>query len=409
MNAFTRAVSCAVFLGLLCCCDKGNVNGPDDDPLPNPGPDPVPATITISHFPDIVSPETEMTFSISGLPDSVSLDSLSVRWDWSSDGAWDTDSLVLDDIDHAYPDHGTYIVSASIRNTQGSELTVLDTVHVVELLTITQNSGGFLWGNVDWAPDGTNRIAFDMSGQNINIFIAGYPGGTPEQVTFNPAPDTLEGHQFAQWSPDGKKLLFQASGTHLGYITQVRQLDLETRTVTTIFEMQSPGINTLWSQDGQSILYAENKSLKLFSFADSSVTDLTSGVTVWGYCFSPASDRIAYFLMNEKNTTLRIMDVQTQTDIKTFDITGAGAGSKLDWSPDGNWICLGFVCDEVTDERTLHVLNYHSGNIYSIRLCQLSECWYPTWSSDSSILAFEAKEGDNPLEIWGITFPQDIE
>ncbi|MCK4715624.1 MAG: PD40 domain-containing protein, partial [Candidatus Marinimicrobia bacterium] len=220
------------------------------------------------------------------------------------------------------------------------------------------------------------------------IWSVEYPGGTLTQITTHTSSDGF--HQFPEWSPDGNKI---AIGT--GY------LDIFNLSTNTIVHTGIIGDFPRWSPDGKWIMMYHEKT-NLYDVEGDSLI-LISNKT-YKSCWSPDGQYLALYeklAYPEVSDKLEIMDFSSRSIIKEFTVSDIGF--KIDWSPDGKWIMLGFD----TNDHLL-ILNYETGKIYTGILDGLDSKWYPTWSSDGTLIAFEAElvGSDRKLEIWAVTAPE---
>jgi len=347
----------------------------------------------ITCYPDFGTKYTEFKFSISILSDTDTLENtenFQVRWDFDGDGTYDTDWIDSFSITHRFNTPGTYETEVTLKDSLGDLNESSIHVYIQEMIQITTNESGTFQGNIDWCPDGSNRIAFDWNRAEDTgwhtIWSVEYPGGTLTQITTHTSSDAF--HQFPEWSPDGNKIAIRT-----GY------LDIFNLSTNTMVHKGIIGDFPRWSPDGQWIIIAHESTI-LYNVSEDTVSTLLSDGT-YQICWNPNGSQIAYYLRDITPNILRIMDFDSRNDINEFTIPTPG--SKIDWSPNGKWIMLGFD----TDDHLL-ILNYETGKIYTGILDGLDSKWYPTWSSDGTLIAFEAElaGGDRKNEIWAVTAPE---
>lgn len=394
----SKSVPIVVAASLLLSCQDGP-NSPNNDL--NPGWEPV-----VAVFPDIGTILTEFTFTAFAILDSdtVSTDGgYQARWDFDHDGVYDTDWQDSLTAKHTFDGLGKHVVQVALRDSASLEHDTTSRAYVLQLNQITRNESRYsAQGNLDWSRDGTNRIAFDwrgLEGGEHQIWMVAYPGGDPVQLTFDQEPDSYNWHQFPEWSPDGKKIV---SSSDKG----IASLDLASGDESVLIDGNfSYPLNC--SPDGRWLMFAGNQlnQIDIYDFENRSYEEFVSSFGDLRFCFSPNGDRVA-ISNGYEDATLSIIDFATRNLIKEYSLPYCG--SRLDWSPDGHWISLGFAHAPST---TLFILHYESGHIYTAQFGGYRMLWYPSWSADGSLLAFEAKEidGGRYSEIWTITFPQDLE
>lgn len=106
--------------------------------------------------------ETTFTFDASGCNDAEDdLSQLQVRWDWESDGTWDTDYTIEKTTTHQYTSAGDYEITLEVMNSGDSTVTVTKTVSVtgggfddIEYGKVTDHEGNeyktVVIGNQEW-------------------------------------------------------------------------------------------------------------------------------------------------------------------------------------------------------------------------------------------------------------------
>lgn len=369
-----------IFLGIDC----------DDKKEKNPEPE-----IIISVFPDIGTTETEFVFTVEYLiidGDTVKdFSSYQVRWDLDNDGIWESDWLDTLSISTSYSTYGKHVIKTELHDLDEIIYTATYRAFVQELLQITENASTSSQMNPDWCPDGTNRIAFEWRpdpGEH-RIYIVQYPNGIPEPVTTEPA-------HFAEWSPDGQHILFERNdGFWIVNLDNMIEIEI-------IPKEDHPWDFVRWSPDGNWMLFNgkmdTDLSLIAYNFIDYTYISI-SDQQYDHFCWSPTGDRIAY---THNMDFLNISSFPDWESIKEYPI--AHKGTKYDWSPDGEWISLGFFQGEI-----LFLINVNNGRILTLKPDGIDYLWYSGWSSDGSLIAFEGKhENESHLSIWAITFPDDI-
>jgi Tol biopolymer transport system component len=379
------------FIALSAC--HRNINEPT---FSQPG-------LILSAFPDIGTQHTAFVFSVLALNeygDSLEVnESYKFRWDWQNDGSFDTEWLDVSTATHRYSEPGKKVVKLQVKEKSGATYTLMDTIFVRKLLQITENTTGSIQGNIDWSRDGSNRIVFEWRPTTFEhqIYIVKYPGGTPQLVTFDiDSISSFYGQHFPEWSPDGKQIAFECQ-------SRVVILDLETREYRPL--IQQIRIPMAWSPDGKYIL-GRNDFLYCFETATGQETVIRENAM--SFCWSPDGSMIAFTTGGETPSwnvnRLHFLDFSTKKIIKEIPIPGAGF--KLDWSPKGKLISLGFI----PGSNILMIIDYETGRLYHILTDGWEYPWYPSWSEDGTLLAFEATETGSGRkgEIWAIEVPEEI-
>ena len=369
-----------VFLGFAC----------DDKKEKNPEPE-----IIISVLPDIGTTETVFEFTVENIiidDDTIKdYSTFQVRWDLDNDGIWETGWLDTFSIFNSYNAQGKQVIRTELLDQNEIIYTATYGVFVREIIQITENTSTSSQMNPDWCPDGSNRIAFEWRPESDEhrIYVIQYPNGTPEPVTSEPA-------HFSEWSPDGEFILFERNrGQWVVNIVTGTEEELIAQEYHVVSKPR-------WSPDGSRIVFKgvcnDEESICVYDVNDSSYSSLIADNNYRYFCWSPANDLIAA----SGGTNLDIYNSYSGSLLSSFSLLNIG--SKIDWSPDGNWISLGFFQGEI-----LYLINVNNGRILTLKPDGIEYPWYAGWSSDGSSIAFEGKhENASQLTIWAITFPDDI-
>ncbi|HTM25459.1 MAG TPA: hypothetical protein VL225_09725 [Vicinamibacterales bacterium] len=107
--------------------------------------------------------------------------------------------------------------------------------------------------------------------------------------------------------------------------------------------------------------------------------------------WSPAGDRIAYFVRKEKRKDLVLQNVLTRKIEKRFPIKSVDMPESPDISPDGKWIAFAGLQNAVGD---VFLLNLETGEIKNLTNDPFGD-YGPTWAPDGKSIVYLARVSGN--------------
>lgn len=354
-------------------------------------------------FPDLGTMGTKFVFNVETLyikNDTIQkLDRYKFRWDFNDDKKFDTEWLDISMTKHVFSTMGRHLVIVEVK-TPGLDI-FSDTciVYVQPLIKITENTTGEDQGSVDWAIDGSNRIAYDSppdsiyDGQSCNhvIWTVEYPDGKPKQVSMNCA-------YFPEWSPDGKYLLFRRN-------QEIWIVDLITNEERVL--LTQPGIIPFipsWSHNNLKLAFTTLNSISIYRLNSGGIAMIPTTDTYNLISWSPDDHLVAVATRNEELSVIDIIDIKDEKTAMSYLLGFNYSGGKLDWSLDGKWLSIGFA----DKSSTIYIIELDTGRFKQIKIIGLEETWYASWSYDSRLLVFEGKAPGENTSIWAIEIPEDF-
>lgn len=229
------------------------------------------------------------------------------------------------------------------------------------------------------SPDGRSVVFTRAEGgrgegrRSSDLWVRSLQDGREVQVT-----DGIDGIGGASWSPDGMRLAFSAGGR-------------------TIRHDETPPYS------GSKIIFTINErvpgTLYVVSASGGTPTEIKEAGGFGGGRWLDATHLLAERRSGFKTREIRSIDVTTgasrtlytETDPKFLSMPGQAQGSAQA-SPDGKWIA--FLSDKDGWDH-LYVMPAAGGDAVQITRGHF-EAWRPSWSPDSTRVAFDANDGANP-------------
>jgi WD40 repeat protein len=242
-----------------------------------------------------------------------------------------------------------------------------------------------------WSPTARERVAFSWQRR-----LWCYQVWNDSLVDAGPNVDSLsfEACLYPDWSGNGTTLSFvNSAGLHT--------LNVVTQQVETLVSAAEGGNTPMqcWSPNGNQLLFLD-QGLMILDYVDRTVEEFAAtgwnDATIKRFCWSPQGYYLAVGLSGGgSGDVLEIRHVSTKDLVRSHAVPSSR--DKIEWSPDGEWISLGF-----SDSSAFALLNAVSGEVINGRLDGFTGCGWPTWSRSGDRLAFHAVgPGRGSLqEIW---------
>ena len=259
--------------------------------------------------------------------------------------------------------------------------------------------------NPAWSPDGT-RLAFDAGWAGARrLWVSDSGGRNPQQVTADSAESVV--HASARWSPDGTRLVFRRI---LKTRSDIRVVDIATKTTTVITDDNVPDLDPAWSPSGRFIYFSSSRGGGLNIWRVPTSTDgsaagpaqqLTTGAGPdLELAVAPDGKRLAFAVLGINSDVWRLpVDPVTgrQGGEPSVVVGTTRVESRASWSRDGRSIA--FNSDRQGD-MNLWVRRLLDGVERQVTTGPGGD-YQPDWSPDGSTLVFfSSRSGNN--EIWTV-------
>jgi len=214
-------------------------------------------------------------------------------------------------------------------------------------------------GGASWSPSGDRIVYVSMTDLGLDGIAVVNADGTDQHMLYSfPGPDLPANVVWAQWSPDGARILFQMGSLGGDGIPTDNHLYL-------LENLEDPGGATLrqlttddayaedtpqWSPDGRHVVVARSlRGTIIWDAADIWVIDAETGIArrltdspdvgkcANGWC---PYDGYLYFLDNASLVEKRILPDGTgeETVVSCLSVGLSTIGDRLSWIPTGVWI-----------------------------------------------------------------------
>jgi Tol biopolymer transport system component len=186
-----------------------------------------------------------------------------------------------------------------------------------------------------WSPDGYRIAYFD--GRRLRIVNGDGTGDHPQPgavAHLAPAWRPTSGHDHTL----AYVLAFNAHGRR-----QVRLVVSNIDTHQLDSERSLPAVPSmlLWSTDGQRLVAVTLHALSIFDHNGKPIAMIQLPRRPAGAVFAPRGQRLAIILAGSRETTI-IYNINHPAQAGQQVFAGSGRFSGIAWSPDGNWLLLGW-------------------------------------------------------------------
>lgn len=309
-----------------------------------------------------------------------------------TDGSdWEIRTIRLDGTgDHRIADGSRALWSpdgrrlAVIRRTEGSVLSL--TVIAADgsgVILLTRNTDG----NASWSPDGRG-VAFVENFRDV--FFVRADGSGRRRVTHEPIGSRVEE---AQWSPDGKRILYQA--THALNDEELYVVASDGGVVRRLTRNGIGDFDPAWSPDGSEIAFVrqrrDDSRIIVTDDAGRDARVLMVGGANSSPSWSPDGSELVFARGSPDDESSRLYAVGREGS----RLTSLGSGSDPAWSPDGKRIAFinggaMWLMRRDGSHRRLFLRPRAAATALEVEADAIESFSAPAWSPDGKSLAFAA-------------------
>lgn len=230
-----------------------------------------------------------------------------------------------------------------------------------------------------WSPDGSMVVYTVRTSTAVSLWI--YETETTESY---PIVEGIDGDFTTSWSPDSKKIAFDAYESETSQRMQIWIKNLDTGELS-MFTNNSGSSVPSWSNDGSRIAFPSNNSIQIKNVNTGISTTIpnTTGASCphWKYDDS----QIVFTIGPESVNDIYIinLDGTGRTKLTNF----SGRDDRPQWSPDGRSVVY-----EVFDSTPkIYIYSVESGN--SHLLIDENSSGFPCWSPNGDKIIFSTRNG----------------
>jgi TolB protein len=225
-------------------------------------------------------------------------------------------------------------------------------------------------------PGGEGRIAYVLN-DGLNFYLGLYMPSTGERNSI--ARNEVDSTSKIFWSPDYTKIV---SVGDVGIITII---DVSTANISKIDQIPLPAFVD-WYSDSRKIVYSNNKVIRIYDVSSYSFTNINRPGASYIQWFPNGSELL--FEAKDMSGISQLYRINTNgTNERQLTNNNNGSFNEVRLSPNGNFVLYTTPGVSISEIYTLELA---TGNTYKIPGGPEAKNYYPTWSPDSSRIAYSA-------------------
>ena len=214
------------------------------------------------------------------------------------------------------------------------------------------------------SPNGQNIVFTSNRTMNRNndIFVVGSQGGTPINLTANPASDG-----WARWSPDGQQIIFHSNRD--GGDFEIYVMDFDGARVTRLTNYTGVDQFPDWSPTGKQIVFRRDNDIHVLDLPTGDITRLTAAAGVNQMAmFSPNGKHIVFMSTRDGYPSVFTMDADGANQVnrtpkpEEFDAL-LWMSRAPSWSENGREIYFTSFRPSTQGDTEIFVMNADGGDV----------------------------------------------
>jgi TolB protein len=237
---------------------------------------------------------------------------------------------------------------------------------------------------IPYAPPGDSGLVAYTSNRagGFDIWIYNPSNGANQQVTSGLG----ESYSTPYWSPDSRKIAFVGSNGILYVIT------LAENTIARIDQFTDGiGVHLDWSTDSQKLVYSKQNGIIIYNIITHQAQIINQPGTTDAQWF-PSGEELLFQAPDASGISQLFRIGIDGTDKRQITQNSGGRLNTVRLSPDGSYVLYTTPGASISLIFTVEILTQ---NVFEVRGGPLAKNYFPTWTPDSSTIAYSATAFEN--------------